>query len=252
MIFTKEQRSRLEKAWSIEEELTVYGINSFGVQFVVAGRITTTDSGACGIQDLITEKKEYLGQAIYLEFGRHKDAPTRKQTSYFAPYRTNLELSTIGADLYVLKITDANGNVLYVNQDADKIIKETELAGANKRNELKEKGRYISESEMDAVTRELKKMIGKPIILSYINNEGQEEVDERVVLGAVGGSSNYGSTMLDVLSGPLCGSMHVMRNHILRTESNDGKVSGILAKNDSNDAELERRYRVRVQNIRGK
>lgn len=224
MKFSEKQMEILRKIWEQKGYITITGVNSYGEEFETTGRITTTDRGAMGVT-------AETG-CVYVEFGTSKDDPDRKQTSYFAPFKSQCKDKPY-RELYIFDIKYGD-EVIFENDEKEIILEKTQKHAEQDRLLMEKEGR--DEIVDCPVVRALRTMIGKPINLD--GNTG--------VLIALKGSNFYGGPMLDIFSGPLLGGIHVSASSMLLTEDNQGEIT-LLAKN--NPAEYKQNLKPILANI---
>lgn len=205
MKFSEDLVRELHKAWKEGKLVKINGINTYGDQFTTEGRITSTDKGTICIEDGV----------VFLEFGKSKDRETRKQTRYFAPYKTDMDTSW---DFGIITI-EIDGTQVYENPNKEKMIQECQIQGQQQKEDLESEGRWMLPE--CPVVEQLKNMVGKPIILD--NNYG--------VLHNVRGINMLGNPMVEIRSGNLVGAISVRGNSVLRTEDNDGKIFRLASNN---------------------
>ena len=199
--FNQQQLDILKACWEDKKVITIEGVNGWGQPFVTKGRITTTDKGEPGIYE----------DCLYIEFGRTKDAPGRKQTTYFAPFDLEAEKEKYFIKQLIIKRIIVNGVEIY------KPLNEYVIDGATFVNKVRLKDDFVSEKDVsDPVSKALFHMIGKPIHL---------DGDSYVLVGI----DKHG---LQVRKGPMLGGVHVRKNSYVYTEANDGKII-TLASNEN-------------------
>lgn len=210
MKFTNEQMDLLKKCWENQEVVTIEGVNGFGQRFITQGRITTTDLGKAGI----------FPDTIYVEFGKTKENPEKKQTIYFAPYRTETDgIGVLG--LYIYKIRKENQEVIFENTEYRKLVTNLFKKAIKEIKSLKKDGRMLEENDMDNVTEKLQSFIGKPIILDGLTG---------VVISA-NRYANSGKTVVNLAQGPGCCNDFVSADSVLKTENLDGEIVKIAENN---------------------
>lgn len=205
MKFSEDLVRELYKAWKEGKLVKINGINTYGDQFTTEGRITSTDKGTIGIEDGV----------VFLEFGKSKDSETRKQTRYFAPYKTDIENK---CDFGIITI-EIDGAQVYENPNKEKMIEECQIQGQQQKEYLESEERWMLPE--CPVVEQLKNMVGKPIRLD----------SDYGVLHNVRGVNLFGDPMVEIRSGTLAGFISVRSNSVLRTEDNDGKIFTLAANN---------------------
>ena len=205
MKFSEDLVRELYKAWKEGKLVKINGMNTYGEQFTTEGRITTTDKDTIGINDGV----------VFLEFGKSKDSETRKQTRYFAPYKTDIE-TELDFGIFTIEI---EGKIVYENPNKEKMIEEGKIKDQQEQERLQTEGRWTL--PQCPVVEQLKNMVGKPIILD--NNHG--------VLHNVRGTNMLGNPMVEIRSGTLVGAISVKTNSVLETEDNNGKISTLAQNN---------------------
>ena len=208
MKFSEDLVRNLYKAWKEGKLVKINGMNTYGEQFTTEGRIATTDKNTIGIEDGV----------VFLEFGKSKTSETRKQTRYFAPYKTDIETEW---DFGIFTI-EIEGKIVYENPNKEKMIEAGKIKDQQQQARLQAEGRWTL--PQCPVVEEITKMIGKPIVLD----------NECGVLHNVRGVNLLGNPMVTIRSGPLVGSISVKTNSVLETEDNYGKIS-TLAQNNSQE-----------------
>lgn len=193
MTFSKEELSKLFDIWEKDQAITIKGMNAFGEKFTTRGKITVDDKGNPGIYE----------EWIMIEFGKRTDKRKtgRDRADCYAPYRVefNNKDSSFGAGLAILEIEDEQGEVIFSNSNAQELEKQTEVMRKKQEQDQKEHGTEFY-GEDDAVTAQLRKLIGRPIHLD----------DESFVLLTIDGCNIVnGGTMLSVAKSTLTGGFHV-------------------------------------------
>ena len=206
MVFESEHIQILTKIWECNEYITIKGINCYGQQFETTGRIATTDDGKIGIT---AEDGE-----IFLQFGQSKQAPTRKQTQYFAPFELGNE-DGMFSSFCIFEIS-FNGEVFFENDKKDFILERVQAAQAIRQKALAREGRDVLPDW--PVVEALNEMVGKPVVIN----------GSRGVFVGLDGLTYAGTVSSVMRSGPLLGAVPVGRNASVKTESNDGKITTLV------------------------
>jgi len=217
MKFSNEEIKRLEKAWKNKEELTIHGVNGYGQKFSTTGRIATTDSGKLAMDEVREDS-----DCIYLEFGKTKTFP--EITEYLAPFFTGFIPTYYSPDLYIYEISDSNGKTIFNNYSADDIARRSAKAGEAFEKNMKKEGRYIDDDNMDEISKKLKNMIGKPIII-----KSPDGVYSGVFI-CINGANNKGLTEI-IIEDVFATRKSVPVWSALYTENNEGEKD-LLAYND--------------------
>ena len=183
----KQLNDLLISYWGNGKKITIEGISGYGDRFVTTGRIAANDNGNASIYE----------ECVMLELGKADRG--KHYSDFVAPFMTKRpkDVRLIDPSFYILKIKDENGQEIYSNKKADKIVKETEKFGEETRKEYAKSNRTIEEN--DDVTKALKHMIGKAIII-------KDEREFKGVLNSVQELNYYGQPIVDILSSVLIGS----------------------------------------------
>lgn len=211
MEFSTELIYKLENIWQKRGYITISGISSLGKPFTTTGRITTTDYGKMGVDAEM--------QTIFLEYGKSKVSPSRKQTRYFAPFTAKETKDCCALYIFEIRYEDI---VIYKNNDQTLIEESVNHVVTAKNNELEKEGRDVILS--CPVVGRLKNMTGKPIVLD----------GHCGVLVGIKGSTYLGNPMVDMFVGPGRVGVFVKENSVLYTEDNKG-VFHFLAENDKKE-----------------
>ena len=194
--FSEEQKQELLKICEEGGKIRIVGMNSRGQKFETVGRIAHDDKN----------KPTVFDDLIFVEFGKEKDEPDRKQTKWFAPYTLNIKESTYETELIILSIEREDGTTIYSTE-----IQE-EMEEIAKRNDAGHRHNMVA---MDPVTLKLTQLIGNPVTLD----------DTCGILAGVDGVSQSGAPIVDLLIGPMICGTHVYAESVLYTiDQNDEQV----------------------------
>lgn len=186
--FTEEQINKLTMINVQEEKITIEGISGYGLPFKTEGKVTINDKDQPGI----------YSNAVYVDLVNSHDRGF-KQSDLFAPFLTSVTDKIFDRDaLYISRINDCHGNVIYENSDFESIKKTVAEEKAKSDEEHRNEGRLIEPGDkIDEVTKSIKDYIGKPIALGNKN----EIRSYGVVIGCEI-YTDYGTPIIELLDGP--------------------------------------------------
>ena len=202
--FNEEEKKRLEEICENNEEITIEGFNGLGEEFKTVCKISKEDfvndfiNKQLGIEDY--EKLTYSIPVSFFGNRKMDDFDSKIDVIFYLNYVPKYMPETM---LYVKTILDNNGEPIYEN-DSLKISK---------------KKSPIEFNDTNNVVKELKNMIGKPIIVK--DKEGNFD---KGVFTSFGGITKKGSVVLEVTNEPLKYNIDINPYSVLYKEDENGKL----------------------------
>lgn len=216
--FSIEDTKKLTTIANSRQEISISGVNGIGQRFETKGFISTTDNG----------KPAIFNDHVAIEFGDKKD----KEPDFFAFFMLNYDGGVDNSALYLLCIKNMLGEIVFENKDRTRIMVRTSQHGDELMRKLKfDRLAFIKD---DPVTKELRKLLGKPVIIN----------DKKGVLASMCGNNFHGETSFEIVNGPVVEALSVRGKSVLQTVFNDGTVE-TLAENqpmEYNDICLDRKF----------
>ena len=231
MKFTKTQLQTLKQIWAEEKPITIKGVNNHGEAFETTGRITTDDNGAVGCQEKI----------VFVEFGKEKNSPKRKQTKWFAGYRTEYHDNENVYELYIFSI-ECEGKLIYENADKEMIKEKTKK---NKQKCIASKAKDGLDRIVDCpVVRFVKSKIGQPITIRSLKKtaDGWDWVASEGVVYGIEGCTYAGAPIVDLADGVGIFGAFIDESSVAVTVEDD-KEKEVVVRNDVLDF-IEKREKV--------